>query len=361
MNHWLDIDLKAIRHNIRIIKKEIAWPKVKFMAVVKSNAYGHGIVEVSKVCQVEKVDYLAVATPEEALNLRSNKIVLPILILGYVDKENLASLIKQNITLSVYDRQMISKISRICRKIDRKVKVHLKLDTGMHRLGFLPDDFVKIYKEILKNKWFEVEYLYSHFADIKNKSYIKEQLKVLNQVLEKLRIQKLPIPKIHFCRSDALNDEKTFFDMIRPGLALYGLSHSILNLKPALSFKTRIVQVKRIKKGDYIGYCLSYKAPTYMTIATIAIGYADGYSRDLSNCGEVLIRGKRCSVIGQVCMNLAIVDVGAVKNPQVGDLVVLIGRSGQKEITVEELALKTGTITYEIVSRIPAEIPRIYK
>lgn len=360
MNRWLEIDLSAIKNNIAIIKKNISWPKVKLMPVVKANAYGHGLLEIAKICQKEKVDYLAVATFDEAMILRRNNIKLPILIIGFIDKDQIEEAIKNNITLSIYDLKEAEAIKKACRKLRKKAKIHLKLDTGMHRLGFLPKDFVPAYKKLLRDECFEIEYIYSHFADVTNSDYRNFQLQVLNDTLAKIRKENLPVPKIHFCRSDALTDKTTYFDMIRPGLAIYGLS-KIKGLKPALTFKTKIAQIKNIKKGDCVGYSLTFRAPKDMRIATIAVGYADGYGRNLSNRGEVLIKGVRCPVIGRVCMNLTIINISKLSEPQIGDEVVLIGKSGKEEMSAFEVAKKIDTIPYEIVSRIPAEIPRIYK
>ena len=359
MNNWVEIDLNAIRYNIKTIKKLIDWPKIKLMPVVKANAYGHGAIEISKILQLEKVDYLAVATFNEAMQLRNNKIKLPILIIGYIDKSEIEEAIKNNITLSIYDLKEAVEIKKICQKLNKKAKVHLKLDSGMHRLGFMPEDFIYAYKKLLKDDCLEIEYIYSHFADVANSDYRNYQMKVLSDILNDIEKEKLLRPKIHFSRSDALTDKETFFDMVRPGLATYGIT-PIKGLKPALSFKTKIVQIKNIKKGDYVGYSLTFRAPRDMKIATIAVGYADGYGRNLSNRGRVIVAGKRCPVIGRVCMNLTIIDVSKLSNIKIGDEVVLIGKSGKEEMTAFELAQKIDTIPYEIVARIPAEIPRIY-
>ncbi len=358
---WLEIDLGAIRNNISIIKKKIGWPKVKLMAVVKANAYGHGLIEVARICQKEKVDYLAVASVDEGLKLRNNKLKLPILVMGYIDKEQIKEAVKSNLSLSIYDLEEAGEIKKVCLKLKRQVKVHLKLDSGMHRLGFAPQDFIKALRDLLNDDCFIVEYFYSHFADIQNKNYSNQQIKILEEVLREINKENNYQPKVHFSRSASLNWSKTHYDMVRPGLAIYGLEKSLPELKSALSFKAKIVQVKEIQKGDFVGYCLTFKALKNMKIATIGVGYADGYGRNLSNKGEVLIKGVRCPVIGRVCMNLTIVDVSKVDNPKMGDEVVLIGKSHKEEISAFRLAETIDTIPYEIVSRIPAEIPKIYK
>ncbi len=361
MNKWLEIDLGAIANNIALIKKEIDHPNVKLMAVVKANAYGHGSIKVAKICELVTVDYLAVATFDEARLLRKNNITLPILIIGYIDKENIEEAIQNNITLSLYCIEAGEAIIKATEKLNQKAKVHLKIDTGMHRLGFLPENFVKHYQEIIKSDFIEVEYIYSHFADFHNEDYSQEQITILKELVGEIKAKNLPVPKVHFSRSESLIDSAVDFEMVRPGLALYGLCDNIPGLKPALTFKTKIAQVKNIKEGDCVGYCLTYKAEKPMKIATIACGYADGYGRNFSNKGEVIIRGKKCPVIGRVCMNLTIVDVSEVSDVKMGDEVILIGKDNGVEITASELAQKIDSIPYEIVARIPADIPRIYK
>lgn len=361
MNRWVEIDLEAIKNNIALIKKEIGHPKTKLMTVVKANAYGHGLVEISKICEETNVDYLAVSTFDEAKTLRGNGVSLPILIIGYIYTEDIEKAISDNITLSIYSREIADEVIKAASKLNKVAKVHLKIDTGMHRLGFLPEEFIQNYQELILDKNLNIEFIYSHFADFHNEDYSQKQIEVLKKILGEIKNKKLPIPKVHFSRSESLTNDKVDFAMVRPGLALYGLCDNIAGLKPALTFKTKIAQVKNIKAGDCVGYCLTFKAEKPMKIATIACGYADGYGRNFSNKGEVIVGGKKCPVIGRVCMNLTIVDVNEVNNAKMGDEVILIGKNNGVEISANELAEKIDTIPYEIVSRIPADIPRIYK
>jgi alanine racemase len=362
MNRWLEIDTNALKNNLKRIKKQIDWPRVGLMAVIKSNAYGHGLIETAKIFEKEQVDYLAVATFDEAIKLRKNNIKLPILIIGYTDKSEIKDAISNNISISLYDLDEAVEIINIAKRINKTVHVHIKLDTGMHRLGILADNFIEIYKKLINDKNIKIDYLYSHFADIKNKKYSDYQLKILNDIIANLKKEKLPVPKIHISRSESLSSSDTYYSMVRPGLALYGLCKSVPGLQPALTFKTKIAQIKKISKGDCVGYGLTFKAKKDMKIAIIAVGYADGYGRSLSNCGEVIARGIKCPVIGRVCMNLTIIDVSKVNPPAGGgDDVILIGKSGDVEVSASDLAQKTGTINYEIVARIPESIPRIYK
>lgn len=360
MNRWLEIDLKAVKHNIETIKKEINWPKVKLMPVVKANAYGHGAVEIAKVCEKEKVDFLAVATFDEAKTLRENDIETPILIIGYTDSDEIEEVIKNDITMSVYDLEMAGEIIKVAKKLKKIANIHLKLDSGMHRLGFMPDEFVSAYKKLANEENLNIDYLYTHFAEITNNDFTKKQLEVLDNILDQIKKEKLPLLKVHVSRSEGLKLPKTYYDMVRPGLAIYGLS-SLSGLTPALTFKTKIAQVKDINKGEFVGYSLTFKAKKDMKIATIAVGYSDGYGRNLSNKGEVIVNGVKCPVIGRVCMNLAIINVDKVKNIEIGDEVILIGKYGNVEVSAIDLAKKINTIPYEIVSRIPGEIPRMYK
>ena len=356
MTKWLEIDLEAIAKNIALIKKEIAWPKVKLMVIVKANAYGHGLVEVAKRAVKEKIDYFGVATVSEALELRKNHLKTPILVIGPVAEEEIREAIKHRVSLSLYNIEILKKIETCTQKLKSPVLVHLKIDTGMHRLGFPPEDLYQTLPEIICNPYIKIEYLYSHFAEVKNKNYAQKQLKILSDFLDKIGTFNIPV---HFSRSLTLKQKETHFEMFRTGLAIYGLE-DFPGFKPALSFKTRIAQIKNLKKGDYVGYGLTFKANQPMKIAILGVGYADGLDRKFSNCGEILVAGIRCPIIGRVCMNMTMINVRRVRNCKVGDEAVLIGKSGREEITASDLAQNIDTIAYEIVSRIPTEIPRIY-
>lgn len=358
---WSEINLEAIRNNLRQIKRTIG-SKIKIMAVIKANAYGHGLISVAEVCQQEKVSYLAVANLDEALKLRQAKISLPILILGYVPEEDFANALRNKITLTLYDFGMAKKLEQVAKSLGRTTSVHIKIDTGMHRLGIFPEDAVKFFTEIKKFPAIKIEGIYSHFADASNKIYSLEQIKKFKDVLQKLEKAGFSLPIIHMANSQAgLTLPQAHFDMVRVGLAIYGLNENLKFRQSALSLKSKIAQIKTVEKGKYIGYCMTYKTKKPAKLATIAIGYADGYSRSLSNIGEVLVHGKRCPVRGRICMNQTIIDVSEIANVKIGDEVVLIGRQGPEEITVNEVAQKINTIPYEIVSRIPSSLPRIYK
>ena len=354
---WTEVNLDAIAQNVRNIKKLIG-EKKELMAVVKGNAYGHDILEVSSVVLKNGASRLAVARLEEGIFLRKAGVVAPILILGLTLKQQAELLVYYNITPAVCEYEMIEKLSESAIKVGKVVKVHLKVDTGMGRIGILSHDILRFIKKIRALKKVEIEGIFTHFsvADEKNKTYTEEQFKKFMEVLTLLEKEEKRIPIKHVGNSATLLDlPHMWLDLVRPGISIYGLYPSTevqktIKLIPAHSFRTRIVFLKELSAGEYISYGRTYTTIKKRTkVASLPVGYADGYNRLLSNQGHVLVRGKRVSVIGRVCMDQTMIDVTDLPQVEVGDEVVLWGRQGQEEITVEEIAEKIGTINYEIV------------
>ena len=354
---WVEVNLDAIANNVKNIKKLIG-EKKELMAVVKGNAYGHDILEVSSVLLNNGATRLAVARLEEGIFLRKAGITVPILILGLTLKQQAELLVLYNITPTVCEYEMIEKLSESAIKEDKVVKVHLKVDTGMGRIGIFPHDALRFIKRIRALKNVEIEGIFTHFsiADEKDKTYTEKQFRKFLEVLTVLKKEGIRIPVSHVGNSATLLDlPHMWLDLVRPGISIYGLYPSTevqktVKLIPAHSFKTQIVFLKELPEGEYISYGRTYTTNQRRTVvASLPAGYADGYNRLLSNQGQALVRGRRVSVIGRVCMDQTMIDVTNLPQVEVGDEVVLWGRQGQEEITVEEIAEKIGTINYEIV------------
>lgn len=368
---WVEVDLDAIAHNLRQIKKIIG-PEVKLMGVVKANAYGHGLVQTARTIWAAGAESLAVADLEEALQLRGGGIRCPILVLGFVPYIDIPQLVESDISPTIYDLPTARAISREAERQEKKVSSHIKIDTGMHRLGVLATSessrqtsaspkVVEFISQITRLPGMEISALYSHFADAKDSAYTRRQMILFQDVLFQLQKAQIPTPPVHLANSYAtLKIPAARLDMVRVGLALYGLSRDLPESRPALTFKAKVAQVKELPAGASVGYLRTFvtKRPTKM--AVITVGYAHGFARYLSNIGEVLISGKRCKVIGKITMNQAVVEVTGLQVFQ-ADEVVLIGKQEKEEITVDEIAKKMDTISYEVVSRIPSSVPRVYK
>ena len=362
---WVEISKSAILHNLSQYQRLVG-DKVKIMPVVKSNAYGHGMVAVAKLVE-SKVFWFGVASLGEAINLRENNIRKRIFVLSYAPQELLERVIKLKIDLPVYDFENAKLISKIAVKSKSLARVHIKIDTGTSRVGVLPKQASEFIEKINKLPNVKIEGLYSHFAASEDdEKYTKKQLEYFNNVLAR---SNFTIPYQHFaCSAASLVEPLSHFNMIRLGLALYGLwpsdrvrrivqkKYSWFNLKPALTWKTKIIQIKKLPAGTKIGYGGTYTVNKKTKLAVLAVGYWEGYDRRLSNLGEVMVKGVRCKVLGRVCMNLTMIDVTRVKNVKIGDEAVLLG----KNVTSEELAEKIATINYEVVTRINPILKRKY-
>jgi len=353
---WTEVNLDAIAQNVKNIKKLIG-EKKELMAVVKGNAYGHDILEISSVVLENGATRLAVARLEEAIFLRKAGITVPILVLGLTLKPQAEFLVSYDITPAVCEFEMIEKLSELAVQMNKRTKIHLKVDTGMGRIGIFPDDVLRFIKRIKALKNVEIEGIFTHFsvADEKDKVYTEEQFRKFIEILTILEKEGIKIPIKHVGNSATLLDlPHMWLDMVRPGLAIYGLDPSkevkkSINLIPAQQFKTKIVFIKELPRGESISYGRTYITKRRRRVASLPVGYADGYNRLLSNQGEVLVRGQRVPIIGRVCMDQCMIDVTNLTQVEIGDEVVLWGRQGEEMITVEEIAQKIRTINYEIV------------
>lgn len=359
-----EINLDNIAYNISNIRKNID-KKTKIMAVVKADAYGHGAVEVAKTALYNGANWLGVAIIDEAIELRKNNIFEPILILGNTIEHKLLQVIKYNITQTIFSYNTAKKLSDEAKKIKKNVDIHIKIDTGMSRLGFLPND--ETIKEIIKIKnlpYINITGIFTHFAtsDIKDKSFTKEQFEKYNYVVNKLEQNGLKNIIKHISNSGAILDLKEYnFDMVRAGIILYGMypSNDVsknIDLKPAMTIKTHISYVKEIDANLSVSYCRTYFTSKKTKIATIPVGYADGYARLLSNKAKVFVNGYYANVIGNICMDQFMIDVTHIADVKEGDIVVLMG----EHILAEELAQLQNTINYEVVCSIGKRIPRVY-
>ncbi len=363
-----EIDLDAIGNNVREIRKKIE-PQTKMLAVVKADAYGHGALEVSKVCLYNGADWLGIATCDEGVSLRKNNIFVPILILGYTVESQLDTVIKYDLTQTVYSAEMAQQVSQAAVKLNKTAKVHIKIDTGMGRIGFMPtlsslDEIEKIFS--LPN--IEVTGIFTHFAtaDETDKTFTHEQYKRFRFVTDALYEKGHTNLIRHCANSGAILDMPELqMDMVRAGIILYGLLPSgevskDINLKPAMSLKTQISYVKEVEAGVSIGYGRKYYTDKPSKIATIPIGYADGYSRNFSNKARVIVNGCYANVVGNVCMDQTMIDVSHIENVKMGDCVIVMGTCGDLCVSAEELAGLNTTINYEILCNVGKRVPRVY-
>ncbi len=355
---WVEVDLDAIHHNVQAIRQLVGRDR-KILAVVKADAYGHGLPQVAGTLMRAGVDGFAVATLSEALTLR--QVGGPgwfILLFGVAMPFELEKIVEQNITPTISSWDEARQLEAVVAKQDRRHPVHIEIDTGMGRVGFWHEDFPRQLPDLLALRHLQFAGLYTHFPSAdENLAVTRQELELFLRVTRQIA---LPVP-FHAANSAALlNLPESHLDMVRPGLALYGIAPS---LHPALTFKSRVAFVKEVGVGRTISYGQTFIAPRPMKIATIAAGYADGFSRNLSNRAQVLIAGHRCPVVGRVTMDQLMVDVTHVPSIQCGDEVVLIGRQGSEEITATEMAIWAGTIAWEVLCNTTksARVPRIYR
>jgi len=363
---WAEIDLDAIANNIREIRRIIS-PETKIMGVVKADGYGHGFVETTKVLLNNGVDYLAVATLEEAAQLRKRKFDVPILILGATETESTDDLVEYNVMPTVFNYSFAKALSDSAQKLGRTAGIHIKLDTGMSRIGFLcKDESIDEIIRISKLPNIKIDGIFSHFAcsDEKNREYTRMQFDRFCGMCEKLEKNGIKIPIKHICNSAGIMMYPDMhLDMVRPGIIIYGLypsdevDKSKLNLKPAMTLKAKVTLVKEVEAGVGVSYGKTYITDKQTKIATVPIGYADGYLRTLSNKAHMLYDGKCVNVIGRICMDQCMIDVSNVNNINIGDEVTIFGTD---IVTADTVAEWMGEINYEIVCMIGRRIPRVY-
>lgn len=363
MSSQVIISKSALLHNLRAYRRAIGGAGL--LSVVKSNAYGHGLVLTAKAIEAQ-TDWLGVAAGAEAITLRRAGIKKPILVLSFYDATEIPSLVKHKVSLAVYDLKQAKLISQAAKKLKTTANIHLKVDTGTSRLGIFPEEVGGFVEQLVRLPQIKIEGLFSHLAaSEEDVSFTHLQNQVFDRAVEELEWRGIK-PIVHLaCTAAGVVAPGTRHDMVRLGVGLYGLWPSELmkekanfKLQAALTWQTQVIQVKTIPKGSFVGYGKTYQAKRAIQLAILPVGYFDGYDRKLSNSGEVLIAGKRCKVLGRVCMNLIMVDATGLK-VKAGDRAVLLGRQGKEEITADELAAKAATINYEVVTRINPLIPRV--
>lgn len=364
----IEIDLDALEHNLNYFMQKI--PKdINLVAVVKANAYGHGVIPIVKHLQSLGVKFFAVAFLDEAVQLREAGILSSILVLGYTPKNGIEIAIKHNIALTVYTIEAVEQINSIGEKLKKKLKIHIKIDTGMGRLGLKPSDAHDFYQIAKKSPWIEIEGIYTHFAtsDEKDKTLTNQQYQIFRETINEVSgLENIPMK--HVSNTAAIIDLPKYSQTaVRLGIGLYGLLPSkevstlYSELKPVMSLKTKVAFLKTIKEGQTVSYGATFKAEKQTIVATLPIGYADGLSRKLSNSGYVLVKGIKAPIIGRICMDQTMIDVSQIKDINIGDEVVIIGSQNNKCIRIDDHAEIIDTINYEIVTIIGERIPKIYK
>ena len=378
---WLNIDLRAIDHNIKQIR-QLQRPGTKLIAMVKANAYGHGLFDVALQATRSGAEMVGVVNAGEALILRKKGLIKPVVVLGPTAKEEMAELIRQKVSFAVFNDKSLTDAARVATILQKKAVVHIKVETGIHRLGFTPEEAPLMIKKIIQHRWLDLEGIFTHLASVEelNNSYTKGQLFQFDKVLARIAKSDIDvdwkkIPYVSAAASAAaMLVPESRYNTIRLGISLYGLwpSRGVeawtrkllkikkVKLKPALKYKTRLISIKKITAGSFVGYGCSFQSPKPMILGVVPVGYAEGIDRHLSNMGFMLLNGAVVPIVGRVCMNMTILDITKRPKSKLGDEVVIIGRSRNKQITATDIADWAGTINYEITTRIPESLPRIF-
>lgn len=362
---WLEIDVDAIAQNVRTIK-DIIGPDVRVMAVLKADAYGHGAVKVARTALNNGASYCGVASVNEAIQLREAGITAPVLVLGYTPAWQAREALLRDATITLYDQDVARAFSRAAIELQREARAHIKVDTGMGRLGLLPDEVTDFVLSVRGLPGLSLEGIFTHFSisDEYALDYTHQQLQHFQRVLDELRRHGITFPLVHAANSAAtLRIPESRFTMVRLGLAMYGLAPSpAVPLPPAirqaLAWKTTVAQVKTLLEGSFVSYGNTYRTQGEEKIAVVPVGYADGFRRSPHHWHEVLVKGQRAPIVGRVCMDQTMINVSHIPGVRVGDEVVLIGHQGDETITAEEVAERLGTINYEVISVIMARVPR---
>ncbi len=373
------VNLNALVNNFTAIKQKVG-PSVKIMAVVKGNACGHGIVQVANTLIQEGASFLAVARISEAITLREHGISTPILLFGSILEKQMGYAAQNDIRISVSSLEFAKKMNQVLADQNLRVKVHIKIDTGMTRLGLFPEYFPDQEKEpemtsavqdimaMAELGNIDLEGIYTHFAcaDELDKIHADKQFVLFEKVINALKGKKIPL-LAHASNSAAVIDlPHTYCDMVRPGIMLYGVypsaevNHDAISLEPVMEIRSKIIHLKEVPKGIGVGYGYTHTIDKPTLIATIPIGYADGYSRLLSSKGRMLVRGHSAPIVGRVCMDLTMIDVGHIPGVAEGDEVVILGSQGKETISADEIASLAGTISYEVLAALTGRIPLVY-
>lgn len=363
----MEVNLENIKHNFLQVKGLLK-EKSQIIGVVKANGYGMGMVQVAKTLIEAGCSRLAVATPDEAIILRENGIYLPLLVLGPSPASVAEEYVNKDISSTITDLSFADALSKAAIDLGKRARVHIKVDTGMGRIGFLPEEVPEVVERLLLMKGLEIEGIFTHFAtaDERNGSYTETQFKRFCDVLDVLRTKNVHFRLRHCCNSaGTLNFSHMHMDAVRPGIILYGMWPSEwcekkIKLKRAFKVVTAVACVRTLPQGSGISYGLRYMTRGEERIAVLPIGYHDGYPRSLSMKTEVLIKGQRAPIVGNICMDQTMVDVTHIPDVKVGDEVVLVGPQGNEEITPEEIAKHLGTINYEIPNLFTPRVPRVY-
>ncbi|MBY0597856.1 alanine racemase [Bacillus bingmayongensis] len=366
----VEINLDAVKHNVREFKKRVNDKNIAMMAAVKANGYGHGAVEVAKAAIEAGVNQLAVAFVDEGIELREAGVTVPILVLGYTPVEAAKDAIEYDIMMTVYRIEDLKGINEIAKQLEKKARIQVKIDTGMSRIGLQEEEVIPFLEELKNMKYVEIEGMFTHYstADEIDKTYTNMQTSLFEKAVNTAKEMGIHLPYIHSSNSaGSMEVSNTFQNMVRVGIGVYGMypsrevDHTVVSLEPALSLKSKVAHIKHAKKDRGVSYGNTYVTTGEEWIATVPIGYADGYNRLLSNKGQALINGIRVPVLGRVCMDQLMLDVTKAMPVHVGDEVVFYGKQGEEEIPVEEIADMLGTINYEVTCMLDRRIPRVYK
>ncbi len=368
---YVEVNLDHILANLKSMKEHIT-EHTNILAVIKTDGYGHGGKAIAKA--IEDIDYLfgfAVATAEEAFELREVGITKPILVLSYTFPYAYQSFVKQDIRVTVFREDTLEQLNQIGEQLGKKAKVHIKVDTGMGRIGIRPDDTGAAFvRKALAMPWLEVEGIYTHFAcaDEADKTSVNTQIACYSAFVERIETENQKKIPIHHCSNSAgiIDLPQANMDLVRAGITLYGLKPSDevdsnrVPLLPALSLHSHIVYIKTLKEGESVSYGSRFVATKETRVATIPLGYGDGYPRSLSSKGYVLIHGKKAPILGRICMDQFMVDVSEIPDAVEGELVTLIGRNGDEVITADWLGELSGRFNYELVCDLNQRLPRVY-
>jgi alanine racemase len=365
---WAEVDLDRLAHNMREIRK--AAKSEDIIAVIKADGYGHGALDIAPVLLENGATRIAVAVLNEAVELRRGGLECPIMILGFTPPSLIDLIVRYDIEQTVYSYELAHELSILAQKKNKIAKIHIALDTGMGRIGFLPNEesVEEVYK-ISKLPNIVIEGLFSHFstADEKNKEYTSMQFERYNWFYGRLKEKGININIRHIANSAAIIDlPETHFEAVRPGIILYGyypsneITKEKIDLKPVMSLKTNIVHIKKVPPGEYISYGRKFQTNRESIIATLPVGYADGYTRLLFNKAKVIVNGKLVPVVGRICMDQCMIDVTEIEDAKVGDEVILMGEQNEIKFTADDIAELLGTINYEVVCMISKRVPRVY-
>ncbi|MEE4193883.1 MAG: alanine racemase [Anaerolineae bacterium] len=361
---WLEIDLRAIRNNIKEIKK---MTQTQVMAVIKANGYGHGVLEVARAATEAGAAWCGVARIEEALNLRAAGIQSAMMVLGYTPPIMISEAIRNDIHVAIYDEAMAKAYADYAKIVGGRLKAHLKVETGMGRLGMFPEKVPGFLEQYFHHPNIEIDGIFTHLAraDEPNSGGVESQLSIFNKVLAQLRKAGICPTCVHAANSAAvMNYPEAYYDMVRPGITILGLDPSPNTplppaFIPALTWKARLTSVRMLPPGHGVSYGSVYVTSDEERIGVVPVGYGDGFRREMGQ--QVLVRGKRVNVIGRVCMDQCMLQLDDVPEAVPGDEVVLLGEQGDEKITVNEIAERWGTLTYEVVCGLADRLPRLYE